>query len=258
MILLNGFLLEMVLSDRAQAREAEALNRGALQSALLERGIALKDPAILDLKPQRARALDRDLQAEQSAVRALLGPDLEAADQGGGIYAYTGSGGQAFFHGTGTFDILFMGETPSGSDHRKVAEAVLTQLGARADPNYALSDEAAGKLTLRCALDGLPVFDCAVTFTFSGDRLLVVDGTRTLDTPAPAGDSPQLDIPTLLLRFLENIRQGGIPCAEIRGVTCGYEVNASIAGDSVLSPALCVETDAGTFFLDAATGDLLS
>ncbi|MCL2343341.1 MAG: hypothetical protein FWC62_05545 [Firmicutes bacterium] len=263
LLLLNGFLLAMVLSDRAQANRAEASKRQEMQSVLQERGITLSDPGALDLKPLRVRELGRDLRAEAAAMRSLLGADTVGNPQGSGVVVnYSGSKGTANFHNIGNFGIYFKaGKAPDQGDLLKTAQAVMAELGLQIDPSYDRgTNETGDRVEFRRALDGLPVYNYTVKFTLTGEKLAVNYDASSLDTVTPVSAAPQLDICTLLLRFLDNIRkpgQGGLVCTEICSVTQGYVISTNLAGQSVFSPTLCVETDTGTKYLDCVTGNFL-
>ncbi len=94
-----------------------------------------------------------------------------------------------------------------------------------------------------------------------GVALRTVRGGHTVDmdrgelvgiweTPTPAGEA--ITASTALMRFLEELNQGGYVCSQITDIYAGYAVSGS--GTLTLSPIWCVETDSYRFAVDAYTG----
>ena len=259
LLLVNLFLLTIVIADGSAAARTAADAEAYVTEVLAQNGIAVGAGVDLRAEPLQEIALRRDLEAEQRAVSRLLGK-VTTEDLGGNILYYRGENGEASFRGTGEFDIsLSQGAVETGADPVRTAESVLSKLGMDpADlPLAELMSPTSGDaftLTFTCAWKGDAIFNSQVTFTFTQDSLLLVSGRRAMDAVSARAEADALDVSTILMRFLDHIRSEGHVCTELRDLTPGYTMNASVSGDGTLCPVWRIETDSGAYYINGLTG----
>jgi len=258
LVVVNLFFAAIVLMDKL---EAESVRRSAhenLAAVLESSGITLRDTSLLDLEAYAPIHLRRDMDAELSMMRAVLGNDVYRVDKGGNNYFYSGSQGQAQLSGTGEFEILpasGYGEIKSG-DLIGTAMDYIKKLGLSSDRATAESgiDGEANIVTLTCTWDKAPVFNCRIKFTFSQSEILLIEGRRTLDMPVTDKDYGTIDAFTALMRFLDALSESDQTCNEIFGLESGYMLNISVSGDGSLIPYWKILTDTGEYTIDGITG----
>lgn len=259
LLIVNAVLLSAVISDRMRGSELwnESVD-GAV--ALLEaNGISVSEEADLSSRSLDQRSVARSAQFEAQAVDSLIGVN-NTDDRGGGIIYYGGTKGEATFRGTGGFDIQFFASgAPETEDPEKTAREVAKTLGIGLLPGsegceVVEQDENDVVLELNCASDGARILNCRVEFRFMYGRLYSISGTRPLDTVTSETDTSIIDVPTVLMRFLELTREKGHICSELRGLELCYAFSASASGEGSLTPTWLVVTDTGEFYLNAITG----
>jgi hypothetical protein len=250
LLLLNAFLLVITISDIAGDRAAAARESQELLRYITGAGITVRAEEKLNQKPLNIVSLFRDLDKESLAVASLL-KNTSSEYLGGNIYRYYGDKGEATFRGTGAFDILFRGTgLPLKGSKEKTARSVMDKLGIKTDPAYCVTTETAANaetVTLRCMWEGVPVFDRTIDFTFMGDYLLLVSGTRILDDRLKTTAETGFSLSTATAKFIGEVRASGKICSEITDIAAGYETSAALSGDSSLIPVWRFITDAGEY-----------
>ena len=108
-----------------------------------------------------------------------------------------------------------------------------------------------------CTWRGSQIFNCTVTFTFSGNELLSVEGRRPSGVAEAQGGS-YITFSTAALSFLRHERAQEISSAIITSVDPGYIMNVGAFGDGALIPGWLIVTDTGSYFIDASTGEVFS
>jgi len=257
MALVNLFLLFIVISNGIETSSAKAYRLSALENVLADNGITLSPDIEIPENIPHLLSLKRDLDAEQKNLSALIG-SCEAEDQGGNAYFYNGSDGQARSRGTGEFELkLNAGVISKGKDPVAAAKTAMKKLGiACADIEPVVTDSGSEvTVALFCALDGTPIRNAKINFVFTGDSLLLITGTRPLEAKNTAQSSESYpDGVTVLMNFLGSISTTGKVCSEINGLTVEYYMYSAVSGNCTLEPVWSIQTDAGTYYIDAATG----
>ncbi|MDR1131119.1 MAG: hypothetical protein LBL15_01725 [Oscillospiraceae bacterium] len=253
----NVCLLALVFSDNTETRKARLYRQEALEAVFAENGIAF-DPAtaIPDTAPP-LMTLRRDVETEEKSFRALIGR-ASVEDQGGNVFFFLGTAGQAQSRGTGEFELMLLEADPiaAGKDAVSAAEAAMKKLGYEcADIAPAVTwDSSSTLVTLVCAQDGIPVRNARISFYFLAGRLQTISGAGPLDKKIAA--SAAADYPdgiTVLMKFLELINQTGRVCGRVNGVGVEYVMSSAVSGSCTLRPVWHIEADSGSFFIDAAT-----
>ena len=253
LLLLNVFLLAVVLSDSAQTRRSNAETAAALTALLEEDGFSVAEDAIRICAAPPKCTLTRDLQTEHRMIRQLIGK-CEVRDQGGNILFYSGTKGQAQLRGSGEMDaIIERSSVSSRGGAQRTALRLLRRAGISALPTD--RNETDGDTAELCVtLDGIPVYNAVLRFDFSGGSHYVMSGTRVLDSYTQEESDRLLDSVSVLIRFVELVRDEGYICSRIDSVVPGYLQTVTRSGEAVLSPIWRIDTDAGAFYIDAESG----
>lgn len=251
---LNLFLLAAVISDRAEKRENRLTAVEAAVAAVENSGIHVADTVDADLPDPAVYTLRRDMDRERSLMKNLLGR-AGVSDLGGNIFFYSSDRGQVSARGTGELDLLITDGSYSGSDKLKTAEKVMSRLGLDCSGGTAeVLDHDMTNIELCCLWNGGTVYNAKMSFTFSGNNLVIASGTRLLDNASVDAGTATLDVLTVMMRFLETVEREGIVCSELRGIDTGYIVSATVSGESTLTPVWHFTTDAGNIYINAVTG----
>ncbi len=258
LLLVNLFLAAMVLHDRIEEIRAENQAIADVSAAYAASGIELSADLRWNDKLVGCN-LSRDLNKENALVKSVIGTSM-VEDLGGNILYYKGTKGEARFRGTGEFEIVMTAKAiPVSGSPLDTAKNVLADMGYRTDVSRAVVDSASGSttVTLVCMYRGDNVYNCIVSFLFTPDYLMMINGRRPLEWSAD-GESSAISAPTALMRFLAEMRERGAVCSELRTLELGYSMTASASGEGSLTPYWCILTDAGQYYINAVTGRIES
>lgn len=257
-VALLGLLIPM---ERQQALLAAETWTGAV-SALERGGIAFaagEPPLQMDLTPL---TVTRDRTGEQAAAEALLGPLAEDADSSPVRTLYTGPGGTAEFTMGGEFVLLPQeGIRPlDGESWDEAGRACLLQLGITGRLLETRTEVLTGGgerhvLTYCQEWEGAPIFSCRTEVVWQEGVLVSIQGERLAGSAAPAAGEV-LSTAGALVRFLAGLNQAGDLCTRIDAMTAGYRITG--ARPVQLTPVWSIETDNGTYYLNAVDGTLLT
>lgn len=256
--ILNLFMLAPVAWDAVGAQLARRREISAAAEVLAARGIAVSEDAELRGTRLDVCVVERDLEEEKRGADKVLG-GVTVNNQGGNIISYTGERGQAVFRGSGGFEILFEPEAvPVGSDAEATARGIARDLGislqtGRDTAEVKISD-GNGSVRLFCQHNGARILGCSVTFTFANAHLMVVSGTRPLDSITADSQADTLDVPTVLMRALELMTGSGQVCSRLEEVEMCYTLSSTVSGTGILAPVWRIETDTGDFYINGLTG----
>lgn len=255
LLLVNLLLLGVGVSDRVREMAVWRDSLRRTEQVLSENGIAVSKDARLRDESLQVKTVSRSLTQEEKNVSAVLGR-VTVVDQGGNRMFYDGEKGQAVFRGTGGFEMLMNeGEVPVGRDAENTAREFLEKMGIRTAEGRSANDveDGSGTVVLMCESGGTKVLNCTVTFTFTNGSLLLAVGTWPLETAA-SGDASSVDVPTALMRFMASASEKGRVCNEVQGMEMCCVQTASASGTGELTPVWRIDTDAGSFYINAMTG----
>lgn len=258
LLLVNLFLLAMVLHDRLEETRAQKQALADVSAAYAESGIELY-AALNWNETLGGCSLSRDLSRESALVKSVIGTST-VEDLGGNILYYRGAKGEARFRGTGEFEVVLTARAvPVSGSPLDTAKSVLSDMGYRTDASLAVieSESDTTKVTLSCMFRGDTVYNCKVSFLFAPDYLMMIEGRRPLEWSAE-GESAVFSAPTVMMRFLAEIRERGAVCSEVRALELGYSMAASASGEGSLTPYWRIVTDAGQYYVNAMTGKIES
>jgi len=248
--LLNVFLLSVVLSDNSEARRNAAETVATATALLEDNGISVADGALQLQSAPVPCTVTRDLQKEGEMLRRLIGSYTQE-DSGGNIIFYRGAKGQALLRGSGEMDVLMdSGSFPLRGGEISTAQRALRRLGITA---VSLSEDSAD---FCCCLESLPVYNAVLHVDSSGAGLQIISGTRLFDVVSKSAEAAGMDSISVLLRFVEIVRDEGYICTRLDSVQPGYLMTVTRSGEAELTPVWRLETDAGPLMIDAETGRL--
>lgn len=251
--LLNAFLLFLVGGQEVRARRYDRAAISGAAAVLAQNGIAV-DTELLKGAGSSLMAQDvrRDIETEAAFARTLLGGVAAAADQGGGLYVYTGVRGSVVFRAGGAVEATFSEYTVQDADLEAFSLALLESLGLQGE----VVERSEETVVCRQLLDGTPLFSCCLTFRFDGARLRSIGGTVVLGTAVPDSSGQTLDVPTAMVRFLEGVLGSGDICAAVTGMRSGYRSSQSFDAAVHLAPVWLISTDVSEYYLDSLSGKL--
>lgn len=258
LLIVNAILLSVFISDTVRERSrTDSAIEGAV-ALLAENGITVAPDVDFSERQLETLQVARDTGLEQQSVSNILG-DTTVSDPGGNILLYFGANGEARFSGTGSVEMnLRSGEFRSG-DPLETARTFASDLDCETMSEPVSSsidaDTLEGSLDLCCSIDGVRVVNCVLSFTFaSGGDLMGVYGTRVLDTVTSSQQESTIDVPTVLMRFLNIVLDGGHVCSSLDELELCYNMRANAAGEGELIPVWRIATDTGEFYINANTG----
>lgn len=202
--------------------------------------------------------MERDLEAEQKLAAALLGSEVDADNQGGGLYLYRSKLGELSLRAGGELSAQLAQDehwrTDSPESH---AAGLLRAMELTARQTGVTTQGTETVVRFRQLLDRIPVFSCEVEFVYKDGLLRTVRGTLL-----PAGQTVQeagsaLTLPTALMRFLDGITATGDVCSSIQSMEAGYRISSQpLSGGVRLTAVWLVSSNTADYYLDGATGAL--
>ena len=256
LLMVNGFLLFLVAGQQVKVRQYQRSALTRASQVLEQNGITLAadlpDEVEADLSPL---SVTRDSQAETNLARTLLGSPVQSVDRGSGVFVYTGTQGSGQFLASGDFSFTLNDCPLDGKSPADHAEALLSALSLSAELTEEQPGDDGSTLVFRQLLGNTPLYSCLITFRYDNSRLLTVSGN--LLTGSTAAESAQLlDVPTVLIRFLDGILARGDVCSAVSGMRLGYRASQSFDSGTRLTPVWLVSTNVSDYYLNALTGEL--
>lgn len=259
LVLVNAALLVLVGAQERQARRYTEETRQAALTVLEQGGISFdleEFPTDLSLP---FLTVTRDRTGERDQAAALLGQVTQ--EEGSEVRSrYTGPGGTAEFSMNGSFSIsLEPGACTrqTGEDYRQASAGCLAGLGFSGVLESEWSEGEERVLTYRQQWEGYPLFSCQVSLHWSGDDLLLMEGSKLDGSADLSSDTELLSTSSILIRFLAGLNDGGYVCSRITDMTPGY-LSSGLSRSVQLTPVWRVTTDTGVYHVNALTGDFTS
>lgn len=258
LVIVNLALLVVVVRDNMRGSEQR---RDAIEGAagiLSGYGIGVSEDADLSEREASVYSLSRSEGMEQQAAESILG-SVEKTDRGGGIMYYSGALGEATFRSTGGVELQFYGiSAPQTDDPEAMALEYTHILGAtEAKDDGAVSvtaGESSTTVEVCCAWLDARIINCRLTFTFKEGKLLYISGSRPLGEPVSEQEAQIIDVPTVLMRFIELTQEKGMVCSMLEELELCYVYTASASGGGSLSPVWRLVTDTGELYVNALSG----
>nr|WP_317325055.1 hypothetical protein [uncultured Flavonifractor sp.] len=252
----NIILLMLVGAQERRADRYQEETRQAAQAVLEQSGISFLVEEFPEDLALPVLTVTRDRDSEAAVAEALLG-EATLQNESEVRPRYTGPGGTAEFSMNGTFTATLLPgrwTRTGGQDLEAACRPCLDAIGFTGTLTGMESSGTATAVTYCQLWEGMPLFSSSLTLYWEGDELVRIEGQRLSGTADSAAEKDLLSTPTLLVRFLEGINQGGYVCSRIDSMTSGY-LTKGTARQVQLTPVWRFVTDTGTYYVDALTGE---
>lgn len=240
LVLVNISFASIWVYNSLRAADIRAKEKSGLVNVLNNLGVEIQEEAI----PEEAKLYNytviRSVSAEARIAEALLGV-TEAQEMGGNIYYYESSRGKATFRSSGIFEIILYDPEPS----EKEIVSQLSEAAFKESDGIYIS-----------TFKGYQVFKCRFTIQATDAGETLIAGTRLPGLPENETEADTLSAATILLNFINEINTEGIIIRKIERMYAGYMMFTSLASLD-LKPVWRIDTDSGTYFMDAAQGVLI-
>lgn len=251
LLLVNVFLL----GSLAQRRSVEAATyRNTVEqmaSLFLADGITLRTDTIPKEEVPVPRTLTRSTELDRTVAAYLLGDHLDQADQGGGVFTYSGDRGAALFRSNGSFDSV---GSLSTHEAQPFCRDFCKTFGY-SEPDFRLDEQGSGIATAVRLWEDAPVYNCTVTFAIQENTVTSVTGTLLPELSAPlAFEEEPLSALAALTAFQQVRKETGAVVTDISAVSLCYELQSTTAVPLSLTPAWCIETNTANYYVNAITG----
>lgn len=249
LILVNVFLIGSLTIRKAEERSARRQAAEELVELFAAGGVSLDPDIISEKTPPASRALMRDTALDARAAAFLLGEDPACSNQGGGIYTYSSPSGTAMFRSTGSFDAKGTLVTEDADDFCRT----FCKRFSYGAPVFQLDESGNGEAVAMRYCDGLPVFNCSVTFTFRSNVLIAVSGILLPESYADVTPSSKaLSSSAALIAF----QRTNTVVSAVTDLYLCYELQSTTASSMTLVPAWCIVTDTAKYYVNCNTGDV--
>ena len=253
LLLLNGFLLGSLAIREAAVRSARSRTAEQLIALFAEDDMILSGDAISADTPPSPLSFTRDAAREEAVAAFFLGENsIKDSAQGSLHTIYTGEHGTARFRSNSSFELS---GTLSQSDVEATCRSFCRTFSYDA-PSFDLDANGSGTAVATAMYNGLPVYNCTVTFVLTEGVLTSVSGT--LLPAAGTATQPQKELltaPAALITFQQYREESGASASAVTKTRLCYELQSSAVSLS-LSPSWCIETDIAEYYVNCSTGSV--
>lgn len=256
LVIVDLALLVLVVRDAARGSEQRKEAIEGAREVLLSHGISVSEDADLGEREGCSYSVSRSDEAERLAAEAIFG-EVEVIDRGGGIVMYSAVSGEVTFRGAGGLEMQYYGiSAPETDEPEKLALEMSRTLGAEAysEDISSVTEGETTTVSVGCSWMGSRIVNCELNYTFKGGKLLYVSGSRPLGESSSERLEEIIDVPTVLMRFIELTQQQGHVCSMLEELELCYLYSGTASGGGSLSPVWQLRTDTGYFYINAITG----
>ena len=256
LVIVDLALLVLVVRDAARGSEQRKEAIEGAREVLLNHGISVSEDADLGEREGSSYSVSRSDEAERLAAEAIFG-EVEVTDRGGGIVMYSAVSGEVTFRGAGGLEMQYYGiSAPETDEPEKLALEMSRTLGAEAysEDISSVTEGETTTVSVGCSWMGSRIVNCELNYTFKGGKLLYVSGSRPLGESSSERLEEIIDVPTVLMRFIELTQQQGHVCSMLEELELCYLYSGTASGGGSLSPVWQLRTDTGYFYINAITG----
>lgn len=256
LVIVDLALLVLVVRDAARGSEQRKEAIEGAREVLLSHGISVSEDADLGEREGSSYSVSRSDETERLAAEAIFG-EVEVIDRGGGIVMYSAVSGEVTFRGAGGLEMQYYGiSAPETDEPEKLALEMSRTLGAEAysEDISSVTEGETTTVSVGCSWMGSRIVNCELNYTFKGGKLLYVSGSRPLGESSSERLEEIIDVPTVLMRFIELTQQQGHVCSMLEELELCYLYSGTASGGGSLSPVWQLRTDTGYFYINAITG----
>lgn len=251
LLLVNLFLLGSLAQRRSVEQATYRNTVEQMASLFFADGIELNTSGIPKKLPPAAQTLTRSTELDRKAADFLLGGTLDRADQGGGIFTYTGNNGSALFRANGSFDAVgLLAEKDAVSFCKKFCKTF-----GYDEPTFQLDESGTGTATAVRLWARAPIYNCTVTFTLEEHALMSVSGTLLPELSTELPQQEEMLSPLAALTAFQQVRkETGAVVTAVSAVTLCYELQSTTAVPLSLTPAWRIKTNTANYYVNCITG----
>lgn len=257
LLCVNIILLLLVGSQASQDKRYQAETRQAAQAVLEQGGIDFTLDEFPNDLALPVTTVTRDRTGEADIAAALLG-EVTLEGESEVRPRYSGPGGVAEFSMNGSFTITLTPGTwrlESDQDYESSSQACLEAMGFTGTLSDTEQTGAETVLTYCQCWEGSPLFSCTIRLHWQENDLVQVEGQRLDGSISASVTKSLLSTPTILVRFLAGIKEGGYVCSRIDAMDGGYLLSSNTTRQVQLTPVWRFVTDTGTYYVNAVTGE---
>ena len=257
LLCVNIILLLLVGSQASQDKRYQAETRQAAQAVLEQGGIDFTLDEFPDDLALSVTTVTRDRTGEAGIAAALLG-EVTLEGESEVRPRYSGPGGVAEFSMNGSFTITLTPGTwrlESDQDYESSSQACLEAMGFTGTLSDTEQTGAETVLTYCQSWENSPLFSCTIRLHWQENDLVQVEGQRLDGSISASVTKSLLSTPTILVRFLAGIKEGGYVCSRIDAMDGGYLLSSNTTRQVQLTPVWRFVTDTGTYYVNAVTGE---
>lgn len=257
LLLVNGFLLVLVGSRQEQMRRYERTALAQAVQVLEQNGIQVVEEGMTAADGLFGQSVERSVLAEEALARELLGETVAGENRGGGLYTYRGSAGTVSIRSGGEVSVhMEQDDRWYAAEPLSATKSFLSAMDINAKIVENTTENGSGTVTVCQLWQGVPVYSCQLVFTYEGGWLTALSGQLLLSGETAAEESRLLDLPSALLRFLDEVLTSGDVCSEVTALEPGYRMTQSFSGAAHLEPVWLISTNTADYYMDAVTGEL--
>lgn len=257
LLLINGFLLVLVGVRRNETLRYEQSALERTIQVLEKNGIQASAQQLSGNVGQQPGATERSASAEGRMVSALLGETVEGENRGGGLYIYSTDRGEISVRAGGELSAA-LSDHPAWrtQDPEGHAAALMSGLELESELVSAGVTEGSGQVVYRQRLNGAPLFSSQIVFTYESGQLVDLSGSLLAVEEISTESGEVLSLPTMLMRFLDDVLASGDVCSAIVSVEPGYLTVQSFSGAIRLNPVWYISTNTADYYVDGVSGEL--
>lgn len=254
---LNVCFLILIGVNRFEVRNVSTNTKNSISELFADSGISLPAEIVPDKFDAAWYTISRDTASEEKIVEKLIG-QAEAEDQGGNIYSYTNGNGSAVFRNNGEFEVK-LNFVDDGAGAGRTAARLLEEMDIAFISEGAEMEEHGDSrgISYVCAWNENPVLNCSVHLTIYAGGSAVLSGRRINGVPQQGSAGKALDVNTVLVRFLDEIKSGGHVCNKVERIELCYNMSSAAAG-AALEPVWHIVTDGGSYQVNVSSGKIMN
>ena len=248
--LMNLFLLAALVMRGTAENSARSRMEQQMVTLFAADGIALEEDTISREATPAPRNMSRDTELERKAAEFFLGQSLRREDQGGGIYAYSGTRGVALFREDGSFDVA---GTLATEDVEELCRKFCEDFSC-GEPVFVRDEAGDATAAAACQHDGKTVVNAAVTFRMERGTLQTVSGVLLPESGTEITPERELlTAPAALTAFQKMRRETGAVVSAVTEMYPCYRLQSSASNPMSLTPVWCIVTDTATYYVNCVT-----
>ena len=254
---LNICFLALIGVSRFEVGSVTAETKESIAELYHSSGISLEPGIIPAAMDADWYTISRNTEEESRIVSVMIGQS-DAVDQGGNIYSYETEKGSALFRSNGEFEIR-LNFVDDGAGAGRTAARLLEDMGVSFISEGAEMEEHGNSrgISYVCSWDEHPVLNCKVNLTIYAGGSAVLSGRRIKGIPQKSGAEEALNVNTMLVRFLDEIKSGGHICNRIESIDLCYNMTSTSSG-TALEPVWHIVTDGSEYKVSVTNGRIMN